>query len=107
MGGKKKPTISQLEKRAKREQEKSAKQEAPRSKPKITLSNEGRVTQASLEAIFKDISKATYITPYTLHSQYGLKISEAKRVLKALEEQGVLRLVGGNRRVRIYVPTAA
>lgn len=107
MGGKKKPTISQLEKKAKKEQEKASKQEAPRSKPKITLSNEGRVTQASLDAIFKEISKASYITPYLLHSQYGLKISEAKRVLRALEEQGLLKLVSGNRRVRIYVPVAA
>ncbi|MEM0042587.1 MAG: hypothetical protein QXN94_02775 [Thermofilaceae archaeon] len=108
MGGKKRPTISQLEKRARREQEKSSKQQdASRGKPKITLSNEGRVTQASLDAIFKEISRATYITPYMLHSQYGLRISEAKRVLKALEEQGLLKLVSGNRRVKIYVPVAA
>lgn len=107
MGGKKKPTISQLEKRVKKEQEKTSKQEAGKSKPKVTFSNEGRVTQASLDAIFREISRAPYITPYILHSQYGLKISEAKRVLRALEEQGLLRLVSGNRRVRIYVPVAS
>jgi len=107
MGGKKKPTISQLEKRAKKEQEKAQKQEAPRSKPKITLTSEGHLTRASIDSIHAEIVKLPYVTPYVLHSEYGLKISEAKRVLRALEERGLLRLVDANRRVRIYVPVAA
>lgn len=107
MGGKKRPTISQLEKRVRKEQEKTQKQEGGRAKPKVTLTGEGRLTQASIDAIFKEVSRLPYITPFIVHSQYGLKISEAKRVLKAMEEQGLVRLVGASRRVKIYVPVAA
>ena len=105
MGGKKRPTISQLEKRVMKEQEKTQKEES-RSKPKMSFTSEGRLTQVSLDAIYREISKLPYVTPFIVHNQFNLRISEAKRVLSALEQQGLLKLVDANRRVRIYVPVA-
>ncbi len=105
MGGKKRPTISQLEKRARREQ--AAKQQEQRAKPKMSMTAEGKLSEGSLEAIYREVSGRPYVTPFLLHSEFGIKISEAKRVLRRLEEQGLIKLVGGNRRVSIYVPVAA
>lgn len=106
MGGKKRPTVSQLEKRLLREQAaKSGKQEESRSKLKVT--SQGALTQASLDIVYREIVKMPYVTPYILATTFGLKISAAKQVLRDLETRGLLRLVDANRRVRIYVPTSA
>ena len=44
------------------------------------------------------------ITPYALASQFNLRLSIAKDLLEELEKRNVVKLVGGNARVRIYQP---
>jgi small subunit ribosomal protein S25e len=106
MGGKKRPTISQLEKRVMKEQAaKASKQEEGRSKLKVT--SEGALTQASMDVVYRELAKLPYVTPYLVSSMFGLKLSAAKRALRELESRGKLKLVDANRRVRIYVPAKA
>lgn len=106
MGGKKRPTISQLEKRIAKEQAaRAGKQEE--SRPKLKVTGEGALTQASIDAVYRELAKLPYVTPYLVSSMFGLKLSTAKRTLRELESRGALKLVDANRRVRIYVPAKA
>ena len=45
-----------------------------------------------------------YYTPYTLASAYGIKISDARKVLNEAVKQGFMKIYSGGRRVKIYVP---
>jgi len=105
MGGKKKPTLSQLEKRmrvlSKRERKRQTRVKEVRkesSLPTLTV---------PIDAIAKDVKKMRCITPYLIATKYGIKISLAKKVLRELSERNVIKLVDRNRRVDIYVPVAA
>jgi len=44
------------------------------------------------------------ITPYGLASQFNLRLSIAKDLLEDLAKRNIVKLVGGNARVRIYQP---
>lgn len=101
MGGRKKPSISQLEKRA-RKTSKEKKEE--KKKVEMTLDAKGELTQVSVDAIVKEIRKMKYVTPYIVASRFGIKMSRAKKVLRSLAEQGLLEAYDMNHRVPIYVP---
>lgn len=105
MGGRKKPTLSQLEKRMRKMREEKEKKERER-KYEMKLDSRGVLTQASVDQMVGEITKMPYITPYVVATKFGLKISRAKRILKRLAEEGVLAVYDYNRRVPIYVPAA-
>lgn len=105
MGGRKKPSISQLEKRARKESKGGKKED--KKKVEMELDARGELTQVSVDHIIKDIKKMKYITPYVLASRFGIKISRAKKVLRDLESRGVVRAYDKNHRVPIYVPASA
>mgnify|MGYP001773109631 CR=1 FL=1 len=105
-GGKKKPTVSQLEKRMKKEQEQAKKEEARKPQMKLQAST-GELTEASLDAIVKEVRKMKYVTPYVLSTRFGITISRAKRVLRELASRGVVVPYDVNHRVPIYVPASA
>ncbi len=100
MGGRKKPSISQLEKKAR----KTSKGKEEKKKVEMTLNASGELTQVSMDAIIKEVKKMKYVTPYILSSKFGIKMSRAKKVLKTLEAQGILSAYDLNHRVPIYVP---
>jgi len=103
MGGKKKPTISQLEKRLmKRGKEKG--KETPKRVTAMKMTTLGYIADKSLNDIAKEISKMKVVTPYVLSNMFKIKIGLAKRALKELELKGLVKLVDKNRRVAIYVP---
>ncbi|MGC9106741.1 MAG: 30S ribosomal protein S25e [Infirmifilum sp.] len=102
-GGKKRPTVSSLEKRAKNATE--GKKEEGGKKPQMKLSGTtGELTEVSMDALIKDIKGLKYVTPYVLASRLGLKLSRAKRVLRELESRGILVAIDKNSRVPIYAP---
>ncbi|MEM2122573.1 MAG: hypothetical protein QXE79_02940 [Candidatus Bathyarchaeia archaeon] len=53
-------------------------------------------------SILKEISKMKAITPFSVASQYDLKISAAKAMLRRMAEKGLIEAVGGGSRIRIY-----
>ena len=105
MGGKKKPTISQLEKRMRKINERKKTQGKEHKKVKMSLSTKGALTVKSLDLLYKEIARNRVITPYAVSDQFKIKIGVAKRALKDLERKGLIKLVDKNRRVSIYVPT--
>src|SRR5438128_7533502 len=54
-----------------------------------------------------EVGKMSAITPYSLASQFNVKLSVAKDLLEELERRKLVTLVGGNARIRIYQPAAA
>ncbi|OYT62133.1 MAG: 30S ribosomal protein S25e [Thermofilum sp. ex4484_15] len=105
MGGKKKPTISQLEKRlAKMRKEKE--KEVPRRPSTMKMTTLGYIADKSLNDIAKEVSKMKVVTPYMLSSMFKIKMGLAKQALRELEAKGVVKLIDKNRRVAIYVPAS-
>ncbi|RLE65915.1 MAG: 30S ribosomal protein S25e [Thermoprotei archaeon] len=104
MGGRKRPTLSQLEKRMRREREAGKKKGKERKTYEMKLTSKGFLTEVSLDQIINEVGKMPYITPYVIASKFGLKISRAKVVLRELEKRSIIIAVDKNRRVPIYVP---
>jgi small subunit ribosomal protein S25e len=106
MGGKKKPTLSQLAKKA----EKEKAQQAQKGKKEIKKEEAPtkRTIQALDEKVFQTIAKEVMtmkvVTPYEIASKYGIKMSVAFKVLRALRDRGDLALVAKGHRTEIYVP---
>lgn len=100
MGGKKRPTISQLEKKLRRERIEKEKARKEKIKGEVRIGS----VNISINEVMREVVKTSYVTPYQLASKSGIKISVARKVLKELEEKGLLKLIDKNRRIAIYVP---
>ncbi len=107
MGGKKRPTLSQLAKKA----EKAQQQQQQQAQAKAKKKEEGgarRQAQSAfdklLEALAKDVQSMPIVTVYDVASKYGVKMTVAQRALRALREKGDLVLVVKGHRTEAYVP---
>lgn len=101
-GGKGGKPISTIEKRQRRQLEQQLKQQLKESKQrekKVQLGVE--VTDSLLSRASKEMADLKVVTQYTLASKLGINLSLAKKVIKALVEQGKLKLVDKSRRVII------
>ncbi|MEM3712561.1 MAG: hypothetical protein QXR97_03380 [Thermoproteota archaeon] len=101
MGGSKKLRLSQLEKR--QEKEKIKKKEGGEKIEKKT----GEVLSDAEEKILEKLKGLKVITPYVVFTQTGLRLGEAKRLLKRLEEKGLLKKVNEENRLPLYTHTQA
>lgn len=106
MGGKKKPTLSQLAKKAEKEKEQQVQKSKKETKKEETQTK--RTIQILDEKLFqtiaKDIQNMRVITPYEIASKYGIKMSVAFKILRNLSERGDLVLVSKGHRTEIYIP---
>ncbi len=96
MGGPKKPSLSQLEKRGRRPAEKGT--GGAREK---TVSS---IIPPPVEELLGFIKGQQYVTPFIIAEKFGIRISVAKKVLSSLAEKNYLRLVSGDSRLKIYEP---
>jgi small subunit ribosomal protein S25e len=103
--GTKKLSISQIEKqqwlreKKRKEREKAKKREAA----KLTQSETFSLNVEDAKFL-DEVSKMRVLTPYSLASRYGIKVSSAKDVLEELEKRNVIELVRGCSRIKIYRP---
>ena len=109
MGGKKKPTLTQLARQLSRQAQKEAKR-AKREK-KVT-SGEARTATARVippdprdQNVIKQLQSMKVITPYTVASRFNILLSVAKDFLEELHRQGVITYVSGGRSLKIYKPS--
>ncbi|RLE80075.1 MAG: 30S ribosomal protein S25e [Thermoprotei archaeon] len=107
MGGKKRPTISQLEKKMRRERGKKSEKSREAKKLTMEVGSTGALTSVSLDNLYEELKKFKVITPYQVATAFKIKIGLAKQALRTLEKQGLLKLIDRNRRVAIYVPVAS
>lgn len=107
MGGKKKPTLSQLAKKAEKEKAQPQQQKGKKEAKKEEVTAK-RTVQTLDEKIFQTIAREVaslkVVTPYEVASKYGIKMSTAFKVLRTLKERGDLVLVAKGHRTEIYVP---
>ncbi|RLG08962.1 MAG: hypothetical protein DRN65_00240 [Thaumarchaeota archaeon] len=97
MGGPKKPTLSQLEKRTARQ---AAAGRGGEAREKVVSS----VIPPPMEEVLEFIKTQPYLTPFILAEKFGIRISIAKQVLSSLAEKKYIRLVQGDSRLKIYEP---
>lgn len=111
MGGAKKKSMAQMGK-AQQQTDKGGKEEGPQKKRKEKTVVEKRprglqAPEVSDPKFLAEVQKMGAITPFSLASQFNLRLSVAKDLLEDLERRRLIRLVGGNARIRIYQPAAA
>ncbi len=111
LGGAKKKSMAQMEKT---QDQKGTKDESPgqqkKGKTKAIAEKRPRGLQApdvSDPKFLSEVQKMGAITPFAIATQYNLRLSVAKDLLEDLERRRLVRLVGGNARIRIYQPAAA
>ena len=107
MGGKKKPTLSQLVKKAEKEAQQQQQQKV-KKEVKKEESPAKRTIQTLDEKVFQTIAREVQnlkvVTPYEIAAKYGIKMSLALKVLRALRDKGDLVLVAKGHRTEVYVP---
>lgn len=54
-----------------------------------------------------ELSKMGALTPYSIASQFNVRLSVARDILEELERRRVVKSVGGNTRIKIYTLAAA
>jgi len=112
LGGAKKKSMAQMEKtqggQDKKEEAPQQQQKKGKGKPVAEKRPRGLAApDASDPKLVSEVQKMGAITPFALASQFNLRLSVAKDLLEDLERRRVVRLVGGNARIRIYQPAAA
>jgi len=105
MGGKGKKSIKQLEKeqlKTQMKQEKKAKEvKETRKESKTTIAIVNSSLMGKVKAELKNFK---YLSPWVIASQFNVKMGEAKRLLKRLENDGIVELVTHDNRNPIYKP---
>jgi small subunit ribosomal protein S25e len=113
MGGAKKRSMAQMEKTQDQPDKGKEDSSAPAKKGgkgKTIAEKRSRGLQApdlNDPKFLGEVGKMSAITPYSLASQFNVKLSVAKDLLEELERRKLVTLVGGNARIRIYQPAAA
>ena len=108
MGGKKKLGLKQMERiQQKRDKEDKSKEK----KEKVGLPKERRIIgvippNVKNEKIISEVKKMNVLTPSVVASRFNIRISAAKSFLKQLEQKGMVQLVSGSHRTKIYKPIA-
>ena len=107
MGGAKKKGLAQMEK-AQSAQEKPT---SPKKKEKPAAAEKRLkgidAPNVDEQRIASEIRKMGALTPFTVASQFNLRLGAAKDFLEELARKKVIEPVGGNSRVRIYRAVAA
>jgi len=108
MGGKKKLGIKQMEKQqVKTDDDKAAKDAKKKEKagpPQKKTTVGIMVPDVKDGKIVSEIKKMNVLTPYTVSTRYGIRISAAKDFLEQLEANGAVQLVSGSHNIKIYRP---
>jgi small subunit ribosomal protein S25e len=113
MGGAKKRSMAQMEKtqdQPDKGKDESAASSKKGAKGKTIAEKRARGLQApdlNDPKFVGEVGKMSAITPYSLASQFNVKLSVAKDLLEELERRKLVTLIGGNARIRIYQPAAA
>ena len=110
MGGSKKKSMAQMEKTQQQTDKKEEPGEPKKGKTKTIAEKRPRGLQApdfNDSKFLGEVQKMGVITPFSLATQFNLRLSVAKDLLEELERRRLVTLIGGNARIRIYRPAAA
>lgn len=90
-------------------QKKVKKVERVEVKPEyIAAQVETNLPQEIIQKAKVELPKEKFVTAYRVAQRYGIKISAAKRLLKILSQEGIMKKApGSSRRTLIYVPAGS
>ncbi len=103
MGGAKKKSMAQMEK----QQDQPDKKPEPAKKTKGKTVAEKKTAGIAMpnfdnEKIIGELSKIGALTPYSIASQYNVRLSVARDILEELERRRLVTSVGGNTRIKLF-----
>jgi len=104
MGGAKKLSLAQTEKRQQTQSREQEKKPAS-TKPKTVAEKKmGSIDIPDLteKELMAELSKMKAITPYQVASRYNVKLGVAKNLLSRMEQRGYIKMVSRNANVKIY-----
>ena len=112
-GGKKRKTLSQMEKSQDTEAGKGKKETSRTSSSgsggSSTSTERGTirilVPSSKDKKVRKELESMKVLTPYTVGSRLNLRLSVAKDLLEDLNREGLITFVSGGRNIRIYKPS--
>lgn len=108
MGGAKKKSITKVVKAQVIQERKEGQSKKSRDKTAVDTKQRGiEIPDINDQKFISELSKLKVITPYEISSQFNLKISMARNLLKELERKNIIKSVEGNARVRIYQPVSS
>jgi ribosomal protein S25 len=108
MGGAKKKSLAQMEK----QQVQQDKKPEPEKKTKGKTVAEKKTAGIGMpsfdgEKIVGELSKIGALTPYSIATQFNVRLSVARDILEELERRRLVTSVGGNSRIKIFKLAAA
>ncbi len=62
------------------------------------------LTPRLVERAKRELAREKWLTPHKVAQRYGITVSLARKLLRELEEQGVIVLFSRNRRAPVYLP---
>ena len=103
MGGAKKKSMAQMEK----QQDQQDKKPEPAKKTKGKTVAEKKTAGIGVpdfdnERIVGELTKMGALTPYSIASQFNVRLSVARDILEELERRRLVTSVGGNTRIKIF-----
>jgi small subunit ribosomal protein S25e len=105
MGGKKKPSMKQMEKTTDKKDEKEKKGGKSEKGPMPERRAPGiNAPDPKNEKIIGEIKKMKALTPYAVATRFNIRLSVAKDFLDELAQRGVIQYVSGARGLKIYKP---
>ena len=109
MGGAKKKNLAQMEKQ---QVQQDAKKPEPAKKTKTKTVAEKKsagIGVPNLEdtKFMGELSKIGALTPYSIATQFNVRLSVARDILEELERRRLVASVSGNARIKIYKLAAA
>jgi small subunit ribosomal protein S25e len=107
MGGKKKLGMKQME----RMQDKKDDDDKSKKKEKAGAPKERRTIgvippDVKSDKVLGEVKKMPVLTPYSVATRFGVRISAAKDFLEQLEQNGTIQLVSGSHNIKVYKPIA-
>jgi ribosomal protein S25 len=106
MGGAKKKNLAQMEKQQVQQDKKD--ESAKKTKGKAERKAAGiAVPDFDNEKILAELSKIGALTPYSIATQFNVRLSVARDILEELERRRLITSVGGNTRIKIFKLAAA
>jgi len=105
MGGKKKIGLKQMERMQDKKDEEESKKKKEKAAPPRERKPVGVIPpDAKSDKILSEIKKMQVLTPYSVSTRFGVRMSAAKDFLDQLEKNGSIQMVSGNHSIKIYKP---
>ncbi|MGD8506975.1 MAG: eS25 family ribosomal protein [Candidatus Bathyarchaeota archaeon] len=104
MGGKKKQTSKQAQRKQTKKSEK--KEPKPSGAPSKREKRAPGIVPPNprSEKTINEIKKMKTLTPFSVASRFNIRLSAAKDLLEELEQKGVIQFVSRSRNLKIYTP---